>query len=145
MSRLVGVADRERIDVEVPRPHQAGDAVEDAGLVEDEGDEHVAVGAPAPGSARGGGAAPEPATASAGPPAPAVRVGSSSFVRPAPLLDQVGQALAGRHHREDVLLLGDLEPDERRAVDPLGEADRIVHLVRGRAPSRPGSRTRRRA
>ena len=61
-----------------------------------------------------------------------------SFVRPSPLLDEIGQALAGRHHREDVLLLGDLEPDECRAVDRLGRADRLVDLVRRRGALKLG-------
>src|SRR3989454_205689 len=64
-----------------------------------------------------------------------------SLVRPFPLLDEVGQALAGGHHREDVLLLGDLEPDERRPVDRLGGADRVIDLAglagpEGRDPER---------
>ena len=39
-----------------------------------------------------------------------------SLVRPTPMLDEVGQPLAGRHHREHVLLLGDLEPPAQRGV-----------------------------
>ena len=38
----VGVAHRERLDVEVARAHEARDAVEDAGPVLDDGDEDVA-------------------------------------------------------------------------------------------------------
>ena len=45
------------------------------------------------------------------------RVAHSSATVPG--LDQVGEALAGGHHREDVLRLGDLEPDQRRAIDGL--------------------------
>ena len=146
----VGVADRERIDVEVARAHQARHAVQDARLVEDDRDEDVAAGLAAARQrarrrgavgrwrrcGRRRGAASRPAAGRSTP-------GRRSFVRPAPLLDQVGQALAGRHHREDVLLLGDLEPDERRAVDRLGGADRVVDLVRrarpeGRDPERVG-------
>ena len=108
---------------------------------------------PPPGSARGGGAdvavraggvmpgaAPDAALGEAPAPVPPgtlpfERLRSwRSLVRPVPLLDQVGQALAGRHHREDVLLLGDLEPDERRAVDRLGGPDRVVDLGRASRP-----------
>ena len=42
--RLVGVADRERVDVEVARPHQARHPVQDARLVEDDRDQDVAAG-----------------------------------------------------------------------------------------------------
>ena len=52
----VGVADRERIDVEVARPHQARHAVEDARLVEDDRDQHVAPGLAAARQRSGGGA-----------------------------------------------------------------------------------------
>ena len=61
---LVGVADGERLDVEVARPHQARHAVQDAGLVEDEDDQDVAVGdrrsraAPGPAASRGPGVGP---------------------------------------------------------------------------------------
>ena len=124
------------------------DAVQDARLVEDDRDQRVAAGLAATGQrprrrrgvgGRWAGAAPDAALerrrrrcAGTLP----FELGSASLVRPVPLLDQVGQALAGRHHREDVLLLGDLEPDERRAVDRLGGPDRVVDLVRRRGPER---------
>src|SRR5262245_26066736 len=82
---------------------------------------------PLPGRARGGGAvwagAGAGAWAGAGAGAGAV---ASAIALPVPVLDEVRQALARRHHREDVLLLGDLEPHEGRAVDALGEPDRVV-------------------
>ena len=137
---LVGVADRERVDVEVAGAHEA--ATRGSGRPACRARSRsrtwrrcLAAAGQRPrrrrawaGGRRGVGAARRQ---------PAVRVsGRRSFVGPAPLLDQVGQALAGRHHREDVLLLGDLEPDERRAVDRLGGPDRVVDLVRRPGPER---------
>src|ERR1019366_7562710 len=84
---------------------------------------------PDPGRARVGGAE------WAGPGvAPLARAGTSSSVGSVPLLDQVGQALAGGHHRKDVLGLGNLKPDQGRSIDGLGRLDRRVHLVRGAGP-----------
>ena len=132
--RPVGVADRQRLDVEVAGAHEARDAVEDAGLVEDDRHEHVATLLAATrqrprGRRRVGRAA-------GGRPRQLARsiAGVAHSLRPAPRLDQVGQALAGGHHREDVLLLGDLEPDEGRPVDGLGGADGGVDLVGRRGP-----------
>ena len=156
--RLVGLADGQRVDVEVAGPHERRDPVQDAGLVEDDRDQRVAPRLAAAGQrARrrpgvdGPTRARRPATLvgrrrpvgtrGCGKPLPlpmpqaelreAIRPRiRPSFVRPVPFLDQVGQALAGGHHREDVLLLGHLEPDQRRTVDGLGRPDRVVDLVR---------------
>ena len=49
----VGMADRQRVDVEVAGPHEARHAVQDAGLVEDDRDEHVAAGLAAAGQGTG--------------------------------------------------------------------------------------------
>ena len=126
---LVGPRDRQGVDVEVARPHQAGDPVEHAGPVHDEDDEDVALGLARAGDvARSGGVSWPTWAGWAG-----VRWRSSRsglIPRASPRLDQVGQALARRHHREHVLLLLDLEPDERRAVDGLGGPDGRIHLVR---------------
>src|SRR5262245_403799 len=84
--------------------------------------------APVPGTARGGGAVW--AGAPVAPGAGRDGVVGVAIPLPVPVLDEVGQALARRHHREDVLLLGDLEPHERRPVDALGESDRVIHLGR---------------
>ena len=113
------------------------DPVQDAGLVEDDGDEDVAAVLAAAGQRarrwRRVGGADRARCRCAGLDR---QLDRPSLVRPAPLLDQVGQALAGRHHREDVLLLGDLEPDQRRSVDRLGGAG-------SRCPPRPASVARK--
>src|SRR5664280_1978422 len=44
-------------------------------------------------------------------------------------LEQVGQTLAGRHHWEDVLLLGDDEVDQRGSVNGAGRGDGRTHFV----------------
>ena len=106
-----------------------GHPVEDAGPVVDEDDEHVAVPlARARDIAQGLGALDGSGQG--------IVHGShlAGLRRRAPRLDEVGQALAGRHHREHVLGLGDLEPDERRTVVGLRGADGTVDLVGGRGP-----------
>ena len=133
-ARAVGPADGQRVDVEVAGPHQATRRGSGRRACRRRSRRGVwRRVSPPPGRARGGGAA------WAGAPARCRRrrpfeLGSALIRPPRPLLDQVGQALAGRHHREDVLLLGDLEPDERRAVDRLGDPDRVVDLGRASTP-----------
>ena len=130
MSGSLGVADGQRLDVEVARPHQAGDAVEDAGPVVDEDDEDVAVlPRRCPGrSARRGRPWRAPAR---------VRIvhgchRQRSFLRSPQVSMRSDRPLPAGIIGKHVLLLGDLEPDQRRAVDRLRGADGGVDLL-GRA------------
>ena len=115
-SRLVGRADRQRLDVEAARAQQARDAVERAGTIDDEGAHHVPSldGIGLAGRNRG-----------------RARRANASF---GSALDHVRQALAGQHHRVDVLLLVQVEVDQRRAWRRARSGDDAVDLVDLRGP-----------
>ena len=129
---LVGPADGERVDVEVPRPHQRRDAVQDARLVEDDRDEGVAAGLAAAGQGtrrrRGVGrrrprAIASPARDRWSWPSPLTRPRPSHFSirsdRPLPA-GIIGKTFCSSAISNQI---------ERRAVDRLGGADRVVDLV----------------
>ena len=138
--RLTG----ERVDVEVARPHEARHAIEDARPVDHQHHQDVAPRlARCPGRPRGWGRRRGMGRRGGEP--LALVGGRRSFLGRSPGLDQVGQALARRHHREHVLLLGDLEPDQRRSVDRLRAWIIRVDLAGPASPGTPGRRTPRRA